>query len=153
MICYNDHFTEKPKWVIWLIGAIVGHYTDKKTHFLHIFESFCPCTDPLWLKWVKWIIWVFVWFTRRKCIWYGPDKVPGKKNTGVMDFYALKLRSTSKSQLENIHSRIVDVRDIRWPRNEYEQGHKLGSNSALAIINHRDYEYNYQVDIKSDHKR
>ena len=25
------------------------HYTDKKTHFKHIFESFCPCTDPLWL--------------------------------------------------------------------------------------------------------
>ena len=27
-----------------------GDYTDKKTCFLHIFESFCPCTDPLWLK-------------------------------------------------------------------------------------------------------
>ena len=53
-------YTEKPKWVIWLIWAIVGHYTDKKTHFLHIFESFCPCTDPLWLKWVKWLIWVFL---------------------------------------------------------------------------------------------
>ena len=51
--------TEEPKWVIWLIWAIVGHYTDKKTHFLHIFESFCLCTDPLRLKWVKWLIWVF----------------------------------------------------------------------------------------------
>ena len=37
-----------------------GHYTDKKTHFLHILESFCPYTDPLWLKWVKWLIWVFL---------------------------------------------------------------------------------------------
>ena len=32
-----------------------------------------------------------------------------------MDFCALKLRSTSKNLLEN----------IRWPRNEYEQGFKL----------------------------
>ena len=55
-----QRYTEKPKWVIWLIWAKVGHYTDKKTHFLHIFESFCPCTDPLWLKWVKWLIWVFL---------------------------------------------------------------------------------------------
>ena len=49
--------TEKPTRVIWLIWAIVGHYTDKKIHLLHNFESFCPCTDPLWLKWVKWLIW------------------------------------------------------------------------------------------------
>ena len=39
-----------------------------------------------------------------------------------MDFYALKLRSISKNLLENIQSRILDVRDIRWPYNEYEQG-------------------------------
>ena len=32
----------------------------QKTHFLHIFESFCPCTDPLWLKWVKWFTRVFL---------------------------------------------------------------------------------------------
>ena len=32
------NFTEKSKWVIWLIWAIVGHYTDKKTHF-YIFLS------------------------------------------------------------------------------------------------------------------
>ena len=25
------------------------------------YESFCPCSDPLWLKWVKWLIWVFLW--------------------------------------------------------------------------------------------
>ena len=24
-------FTEKPKWIIWLIWAIVGQYTDKMT--------------------------------------------------------------------------------------------------------------------------
>ena len=60
MIASFAPHTEKPKWVIWLIWAIVGHYTDKKTHFLHIFESFCPCTDPLWLKWVKWLIWVIL---------------------------------------------------------------------------------------------
>ena len=35
--------TENPEWIIWLIWAIVCHYTDKKTHFSHIFESFCPC--------------------------------------------------------------------------------------------------------------
>ena len=40
--------------------AIACHYTDKKTHFSHIFESFCPCTDPLWLKWVKWFTRVFL---------------------------------------------------------------------------------------------
>ena len=45
-----------------------------------------------------------------------------KKYSGAMDFYALKLRSTSKNLLENIRSRMLDVRDIRWPRNEYEQG-------------------------------
>ena len=53
--------TENPEWIIWLIWVIVCHYTDKKTHFSHIFESFCPCTDPLWLKWVKWFTWVFLW--------------------------------------------------------------------------------------------
>ena len=44
--------------------AIVCHYTDKKTHFSHIFESFCPCTDPLWLKWVKWFTRVFLCLSR-----------------------------------------------------------------------------------------
>ena len=39
-----------------------------------------------------------------------------------MDFYALKLRSTSKNLLENIHSWTLNVRDIRGPQNEYEQG-------------------------------
>ena len=55
-------YTENPdpKWIIWLIRAIVGHHTDKKTHFLHICESFWPCTDPLWLKWVKWFTRVFL---------------------------------------------------------------------------------------------
>ena len=58
------HITEKPKWVIWLIWAIVGHYTDKKTHFLSHFvrvlthygsnESndsfgfFCVRDEPIW---------------------------------------------------------------------------------------------------------
>ena len=54
---------KNPKWVICLIWAIVGHYTDKKVSFLHIFDSFCPCSDPLWLKWVKWLIWVFLWYS------------------------------------------------------------------------------------------
>ena len=56
-------YTENPEWIIWLIWAIVCHYTDKKTPFSHIFESFCPCTDPLcmlWLKWVKWFTQVYV---------------------------------------------------------------------------------------------
>ena len=59
----HDHFfnTENPEWIISLIWAIVCHYTDKKTHFSHIFESFCPCTDPLWLKWVKWFTRVLQW--------------------------------------------------------------------------------------------
>ena len=41
------------------------HYTDKKTHFSHIFESLklSVCTDPLWFKWVKWFTWVFL------CMW------------------------------------------------------------------------------------
>ena len=50
--------TEKPKWVIW---AIVGQHTDKITQKLVKNESFCPCSDPLWLKWVKWLIWVYLW--------------------------------------------------------------------------------------------
>ena len=53
-------YTENPEWIIWLIWAIVCHYTDKKDSFSHIFESFCPCTDPLWLKWVKWFTRVFL---------------------------------------------------------------------------------------------
>ena len=52
--------TENPEWIIWLIWAIVCHYTDKRTYFAHIFESSCPFTDPLWLKWVKWFTWVFL---------------------------------------------------------------------------------------------
>ena len=50
----------KPKWVIWLIWAIVGQYTDKMTQKYVKNESFCPCSDPLWLKWVNWLIWVFL---------------------------------------------------------------------------------------------
>ena len=43
-----------------------------------------------------------------------PEKVHTQKNYyGVIKFYALKLSSTSKSLLENIHSRILDVWDIR----------------------------------------
>ena len=64
LMLYNFIHTENPKWIIWLIWAIVCHYTDKKTHFSHIFESFCPCTDPLWLKWVKWFTQVFLCFIR-----------------------------------------------------------------------------------------
>ena len=60
--------TEKPKWVIWLIWAIVGQYTDKMTQKYVKNESFCPCSDPLWLKWVKWLIWVFLsWICRELC--------------------------------------------------------------------------------------
>ena len=53
-----------------------------------------------------------------------PDwiKYQKKKYSDLMDFYALKLRSTSKNLLENIHSWILDIRDIRGPQNEYEQG-------------------------------
>ena len=46
--------TEKPEWIIWLIWAIVGQYTDKMTQKCVKNESFCPCSDTLWLKWVKW---------------------------------------------------------------------------------------------------
>ena len=59
----NTH-TEKAKWIIWLIWAIVGQYTDKMTQKCVKNESFCPCSDTLWLKWVK-------WFTRGfQCINY-----------------------------------------------------------------------------------
>ena len=42
LLKFQCHFwvPEKPKWVIWLIWAIVGHYTDKTTHFLHILSHF-----------------------------------------------------------------------------------------------------------------
>ena len=46
-----------------------------------------------------------------------------------MDFYTLKLHSTSKSLLENIHSRILDVLDIQWPQSEYEQGLRVESDN------------------------
>ena len=52
--------TEKPEWIIWLIWAIVGQYTDKMTQKYVKNEFFCPCSDPLWLKWVKWLVWVFL---------------------------------------------------------------------------------------------
>ena len=45
-----------------------------------------------------------------------------KKYSGVMDFYASKLHSTSKKPILNTHSQMLDVQDIRLPRNEYEQG-------------------------------
>ena len=51
------HHTEKHKWVIWLIWVIVGQYTDKMTQKYVKNESFCPCSDTLWLKW---LIWVFL---------------------------------------------------------------------------------------------
>ena len=48
-------YTEKPKWIIWLIWAIVGQCTDKLNDSkMCENESFCPCSDTLWLKWVKW---------------------------------------------------------------------------------------------------
>ena len=68
-------YTENPEWIIWLIWAIVCHYRDKKTLFSHIFESFCPCTDPLWLKWVKWFTWVFL--CRRNNSTIRPRTYPG----------------------------------------------------------------------------
>ena len=43
-----------------------------------------------------------------------------------MDFYALKLCAASKNLLENVHLRILDIWDIQWPRNEYEQGQGVG---------------------------
>ena len=59
--------------------------------------------------------------------WFYPERIKYKKKkkktlSDVMDFYTLKLCSTSKDLTENIHSKILDERDIRWPRNEYEQG-------------------------------
>ena len=60
--------------------------------------------------------------SREENVFY-PDRIKyQKKYSNVMDFYALKLRSTSKNLLEDIHSWIFDVRDIWWPQNEYEQG-------------------------------
>ena len=47
---------------------------------------------------------------------FDPDRIKYQekiKYPGVMDFYALKVSSTSKNLLENIHSRILDVRDIQ----------------------------------------
>ena len=45
----KKHFT-KPEWIIWLIWAIVGQYKDKMTQKCVTNESFCPCSDTLWLK-------------------------------------------------------------------------------------------------------
>ena len=51
--------TEKHERIIWLIWAIVGQYTDKMTQKCVKNESFCQCSDTLWLKWVKWFTWGF----------------------------------------------------------------------------------------------
>ena len=44
-----------------------------------------------------------------------------KKYSGVMDIYALKFKLNLNL---NIHSLILDERDIQWPQNEYKQGLK-----------------------------
>ena len=53
--------TEKLEWIIWLIWAVVGQHTDKMTQKCVKNESFCPCSDTLWLKWVKWFTRGFQW--------------------------------------------------------------------------------------------
>ena len=73
-------------------------------------------------------------FRQRKCILSWPDKVPEKKKIGVMDFYASRLCSTSKNLLENIHSWMLDVQDIWWPWNEYEQGLNVEN---IVFLSHR----------------
>ena len=40
-------------------------------------ESFCPCSDPLWLKWVQWLIWVFLCRKRAE-----PDRTAGQPAVG-----------------------------------------------------------------------
>ena len=57
-----SYITEKPEWIIWLIWTIVGQYTDKMTQKCVKNESFCPCSDTLWLKWVKWFTRGFQWY-------------------------------------------------------------------------------------------
>ena len=43
-----------------------------------------------------------------------PDRIKyQEKYSGVTNYYALIFRSTSKNLFENIHSRILDVWDIR----------------------------------------
>ena len=50
----------------------------------------------------------------------GLDKVQ-KNYSGVIDFYASKLCSTSGSLLKSIRSQILDVQDSRWPWKDYKQ--------------------------------
>ena len=50
-----------PEWIIWLFWAMMGHYTDKMTQKCVKNESFCLCSDTLWLKWVKWFTRGFQW--------------------------------------------------------------------------------------------
>ena len=61
LVRYLKIYTKNPEWIIWLIWAIVGQYTDKMTQKCVKNESFCPCSDTLWLKWVKWFTRGFQW--------------------------------------------------------------------------------------------
>ena len=84
--------------------------------------------------------------TQRKCISY-PDRIKyQKKYSGVVDLYALKLRSTSKKLLENIHSRILDVQDIpmttKWVWTRPYLTFKLCQNSQPdLVILYRKYDH------------
>ena len=50
------HHTENPEWIIWLIWAVVCHYTDKNTHFVRVLTHY-GSNDSLrffcagWLRW------------------------------------------------------------------------------------------------------
>ena len=91
----------------------VGRFILPRDKSILFLEYYAPC-----IRYLIDFLCIIVYndhFTRRKCILSEPDKSTSKKCSGVMDFYA-----TSKNLLENIHSQMLDVQDIRWPRNEYE---------------------------------
>ena len=48
------------------------HGQSDSTHVKN--ESFCPRSDPLWLKWVKWLIWAFLWLAYVPNISYNVPK-------------------------------------------------------------------------------
>ena len=68
----------------------------------------------------------------------GPDKAQGKKKKKKKlwchGFLCIKTLFNFRRSIGNIYSRILDVQNIRWPRNEYEQGLSVRNWILLYIL-------------------
>ena len=67
-------------------------------------ESFCPCSDPLWLKWVKWLIWVFLCYTAILVVC-----TLNSYNLGV--FLTISIKITSSNIIYPLSNNLTEKRD------------------------------------------